>query len=183
MIITNKNKLLIGSVVVAAAVVTMGFNSCVTIPKGAKAVKPFDKQRYLGTWYEIARMDLIFERGLEQVSATYSLLDENTIRVDNKGYSAKNQKWKQSVGKAKIAGEPTEGRLKVSFFGPFYAGYNVLAIDPDYKYALVAGNNLKYLWLLSREKRMPEDVKDKYLSLARSLGYQTEKLIWTRQAD
>lgn len=165
----------------AAAAIALSLSSCVSIPKGARAVTPFNKNKYLGTWYEIARMDFRFEKGLEQVTATYSLLDDKTIRVDNKGYKTKDGEWKQSIGKAKPAGEPNEGRLKVSFFGPFYAGYNVIAIDPDYQYALIAGNNLKYLWLLSREKTMPEAVKQNYLEKARALGYDTNKLVWTKQ--
>lgn len=164
-----------------AAALALGFSSCVAIPKGAKAVKPFDKNKYLGTWYEIARMDFKFEKGLERVTATYSLINQNTIRVDNKGYDVKEQKWKESIGKAKFAGDSTEGRLKVSFFGPFYAGYNVIAIDPNYRYALIAGNNLNYLWLLSREKTMPKEIKESYLEKARTLGYDTAKLVWTNQ--
>lgn len=175
----NKVYIAIGLAGVAALALT--FSSCVAIPKGAKAVKPFDKNKYLGTWHEIARMDFKFEKGLEQVTATYSLINESTIRVDNKGYSIKDKKWKESIGKAEFAGDPSEGRLKVSFFGPFYAGYNVIAIDPDYRYALIAGNNLNYLWLLSREKTMPDAIKEKYLSQARYLGYDTDKLVWTKQ--
>lgn len=170
-------------VAITAVITAINLVSCATIPKGAIAVKPFYKEKYLGTWYEIARMDFKFERGLDHVTATYSLSDENTIRVDNKGYSAADKKWKESIGKAKFAGQPGEGRLKVSFFGPFYAGYNVIAIDPDYKYALVAGNNLNYLWLLSRYKNIPQKVKDEYLKLAQSLGYRVEELVWTNQEN
>ncbi|GAA4925726.1 lipocalin family protein [Mucilaginibacter defluvii] len=177
----NKHFIILGLAGAAAAAIALSLSSCVSIPKGARAVTPFNKNKYLGTWYEIARMDFKFEKGLEQVTATYSLIDDETIRVDNKGYKTKDGKWKQSIGKAKPAGEPTEGRLKVSFFGPIYAGYNIIAIDPDYQYALIAGNNLKYLWLLSREKTMPEAVKQNYLEKARALGYDTDKLVWTKQ--
>ncbi|HVW12356.1 MAG TPA: lipocalin family protein [Mucilaginibacter sp.] len=179
----NKKYIAIGLAGVAAATLAITVSSCVSIPKGARAVKPFDKNKYLGTWYEVARMDFKFEKGLERVTANYSLIDENTIRVDNKGYSAKAKKWKESIGKAKLAGEPSEGRLKVSFFGPFYAGYNIIAIDPDYQYALVAGNNLRYLWILSREKSIPEKVKREYLEKAQALGYKTDQLVWTKQND
>ena len=164
-----------------AAAMAFALSSCVSIPKGAKAVSPFYKDKYLGQWYEIARLDFKFEKGLDHVTATYSLKDPHTIRVDNKGYSTKDQTWKESIGKAKLVGTGTYGRLKVSFFGPFYAGYNVIAIDPDYRYALVAGNNLDYMWLLSREKTMPEDVKNKYLQQAEALGYNVQKLVWTKQ--
>lgn len=180
----NQKKYIIAGLAGAAAIaLTFGISSCVSIPRGAKAVRPFDRDKYLGTWYEIARMDFRFEKGLDHVNATYSLIDKETIRVDNKGYSVKDKKWKESIGKARLAGGPSEGRLKVSFFGPFYAGYNVIAIDPDYRYALVAGNNLNYLWLLSREKTMPKEIIEKYLEQARALGYKTDKLVWTNQAD
>jgi len=168
----------IGVVVVAAI---FSLTSCVSIPKGAQAVKPFDKQKYLGQWYEIARLDFKFEKGLDHVTANYSLVDGGKIKVDNTGYKVKKQKWVESIGKAKFVGSETEGRLKVSFFGPFYAGYNVIAIDAGYRYALVAGNNLSYLWLLSREKIMPEDIKSSYLLKAQSLGYDIKKLVWTKQ--
>ncbi|WDF53931.1 lipocalin family protein [Mucilaginibacter sp. KACC 22063] len=176
-----KNKLYLLAGLAGAAAIAVSLSSCVSIPHGAKAVSPFNQQKYLGTWYEIARMDFKFEKGLERVTATYTLNDDRSIRVKNRGYKTKDQEWKQSIGKAKLVGDPTEGRLKVSFFGPFYAGYNVIAIDPDYKYALIAGNNLKYLWLLSREKTMPDYIKQRYLAHAKALGYDTEKLVWTDQ--
>jgi apolipoprotein D and lipocalin family protein len=165
----------------AAAAVVFSLGSCVAIPKGAKAVRPFQKDKFLGTWYEIARFDFKFERGLSRVTATYSEKNANTIRVDNKGYDYIKNKWKESIGKAKFVEETTLGRLKVSFFGPFYAGYNVIAIDDNYNYALIAGNNLNYLWILSREKSIPESVKNQYLVKAEALGYDTKKLIWTKQ--
>lgn len=156
------------------------FTSCQSIPKGVTAVKPFDQAKYLGKWYEIARLDYKWERDLDNVTANYSLKDNGDIKVDNKGYNFKKGKWEQSIGKAKAAGEPNEGRLKVSFFGPFYSGYNVVAIDPEYKYSLVAGKNTDYLWILSREKTIPEDVKQDYLAKAEALGYKTEELVWVK---
>ncbi|HEY4324148.1 MAG TPA: lipocalin family protein [Mucilaginibacter sp.] len=155
--------------------------SSVSIPKGAKAVKPFRKDKYIGSWYEIARLDFRFEKGLSHVTADYSIKDADTIRVDNKGYDAQKGKWKESIGKAKFVEDDNVGRLKVSFFGPFYAGYNVIAIDDQYRYALVAGNSLKYLWILSREKTLPDAVKNDYLAKAEAIGYDTSKLIWTKQ--
>ncbi|HLP22286.1 MAG TPA: lipocalin family protein [Chitinophagales bacterium] len=154
----------------------------VNIPEKAHAVKPFDQKRYLGKWYEIARLDYYFERNLDSVTATYSLRGDGKIKVDNKGFNFKENKWEESIGKAVPVDDPTEARLKVSFFGPFYAGYNVIAIDKDYKYALVAGKNLDYLWLLSRETTMPDDVKAEYLAKASAIGYDTGKLIWVDQS-
>ena len=154
------------------------FGSCITIPKGAIPVKPFDKEKYLGKWYEIARMDFRFERNLNNTTADYSINNDGSIKVDNRGFNYKTNKWKQAIGKAKFIGEDNVAKLKVSFFGPFYSGYNVIALDKEYKYALVAGKNLYYLWILSRETTIPEDVKQKYLKIAEELGYKTSELIW-----
>ena len=115
------------------------------------------------------------------MTATYSLNADGSIRVDNRGYHYLKKEWKESIGKAKFVKSPDIARLKVSFFWPFYAGYNVIAIDPDYRYALVAGNNLDYLWLLSREKTMPAAVQTAYLKQATALGYDVSKLVWTNQ--
>ncbi len=156
-------------------------NLCTSIPKGAVAVRPFVKEKYLGEWHEIARKDFRFERNLNNVSAHYSLNGDGSIKVENQGYNYKKNIWKRAIGKARFVGSSNEAKLKVSFFGPFYSGYNVLAIDPDYKYALVAGKNLKYLWLLSRDITMPEDVAHSYLKIAQDLGFDLSDLIWTEQ--
>jgi Bacterial lipocalin len=162
------------------AISMIGFNSCVSIPKGAVAVKPFVKEKYLGKWYEIARLDFKYERNLNNTTAEYSLNDNGTIKVDNKGYNTIKEKWEQAIGKAKFVGDENIAMLKVSFFGPFYSGYNVIAIDNDYKYALVAGVSLKYLWILSRETNIPDDIKDKYLKIAEGIGYNTNNLLWIK---
>ncbi|WP_231425216.1 lipocalin family protein [Pedobacter sp. Leaf250] len=175
------NKLRNAILLATLGVIIISYASCsVTIPQGATAVKPFQKDKYLGTWFEIARMDFKFEKDLNNVTATYSLNEDGTIKVDNKGYNVVKKEWKQSIGKAKFVNENTEARLKVSFFGPFYAGYNVIEIDKDYQYALVVGNNLDYLWILSRTKTIPESVKQAYLKKAEGLGYKTAKLVWTK---
>lgn len=153
-------------------------SACSTIPKGAQAVKPFDKSRYLGKWYEIARFDFRFERNMNNTTAEYSLNEDGTIRVVNSGYDTTKNEWKKATGKAKFRGDPNVAELKVSFFGPFYSPYNVIALDPEYKYALVAGKNLKYLWILSREKAIPENIKQEYVKLAEEIGFNTADLIW-----
>ena len=155
-----------------------GFQSCSTLPEGAVTVTNFDKAKYLGKWYEIARLDFKFERDLSNTTAEYSLNDNGTIKVDNNGYNTKKEKWEQAIGKAKFAGSENTTMLKVSFFGPFYAGYNVIALDPEYRYALVAGASLDYLWILSRETTIPQDVRDNYLKIAEEIGYRTTDLIW-----
>lgn len=174
-----KTKRLIETTTTASVIVLL-FISCVHIPQGAVAVKNFDSQKYLGKWYEIARLDFKWEKGLDNTTAQYSLNDDGSIKVDNQGYDYVKKEWKQSIGKAKLLTDKTEGRLKVAFFKPFYSGYNILALDVDYKYALVVGNNLDYMWILSREKTIPEDVKQQYLKIAQNLGYQTENLIWVK---
>lgn len=161
-------------------VIVTGLFSCATIPKGVVAVKPFYKERYLGLWYEIARLDFKFERNLNNTTATYSINENGTIKVDNQGYNTKKEEWSQAIGKAKFVGAENTGMLKVSFFGPFYAGYNIIAIDDEYRYALIAGENIKYLWILSRETNIPPGVKDKYLKLAEELGYNTSDLLWVK---
>jgi apolipoprotein D and lipocalin family protein len=155
-----------------------GLYGCSTIPDGAVAVSPFDKARYLGTWYEIARLDFKYERDLNNTTATYSLNPNRTIKVDNQGYNTKTSAWEQAIGKAKFVGEDNTAMLKVSFFGPFYAGYNVIALDDEYKYALIAGESLKYLWILSRETTVPDDIKARYLKIAEEIGYHTADLVW-----
>ncbi len=156
------------------------FGSCTTIPKGAIAVKPFDTERYLGKWYEIARLDFRFERDLDNTTARYSLNSDGTIKVDNRGFNTVTGKWEQAIGKAKQAGYPGEARLKVSFFGPFFSPYNVIALDSEYQVALVAGKNLKYLWILARQTTIPEETRQNYLKIASDLGYDTNALIWVK---
>jgi apolipoprotein D and lipocalin family protein len=163
-----------------AAVGLISLTSGATIPKDAVPVRPFDKQKYLGRWYEIARMDFRFERNLNNVTATYSAREDGSIKVENRGYNYVSKEWKQVAGKAKLAGKPDEASLKVSFFGPFYSAYIVIALDKDYKYALVSGESLKYLWILAREKTIPEIVKQDYLKKAGELGYDVSALVWVK---
>ncbi|MEY2792167.1 MAG: hypothetical protein RJA76_159 [Bacteroidota bacterium] len=152
-----------------------------TIPPGAKAVDQFNKSKYLGKWFEIARMDFFFERGLINTSAFYALNEDGSIKVVNRGYNPEKNEWKESVGKAKFVGKEDVGMLKVSFFGPFYGGYNVVALDSNYQYALVAGEKLDYLWILSRQKTIPESVRKSYLELAQKIGFDTKALVWVKQ--
>lgn len=156
----------------------LGLAGCKTIPDGATAIQPFDKSRYLGKWYEIARFDLSFERDLDNTTANYSLNEDGTIKVLNKGYNTVKGEWQEAEGKAKFVGKDDVAMLKVSFFGPFYGGYNVIALDPEYQYALVCGNNLKYLWILSRQPTIPDDIRTQYLQVAKEVGYDTDALLW-----
>ncbi|MCM5662526.1 lipocalin family protein [Galbibacter mesophilus] len=160
------------------AVLAVICQSCQTIPKGVEAVQPFNSEAYLGKWYEIARLDFKFEENLNNTTATYSLREDGKIKVINRGYNFKKEEWETATGKAKFVENPDVGKLKVSFFGPFYSGYNVIKIDDDYKYALIVGKNLDYLWILSRTPEIPLYIKDDYLKKAKQIGYDTSELIW-----
>jgi apolipoprotein D and lipocalin family protein len=152
-----------------------------TPPPGTTVVNNFDAKRYLGKWYEIARLDHSFERGLEQVTATYSTMDDGGLRVINRGFNPDRQVWQQSIGKAYFTGSPSTASLKVSFFGPFYGGYNVIALDKDYQHALVCGPDKDYLWILSRTPTISPEVKQQMLDTATRQGFPVEKLLWVKQ--
>jgi len=148
------------------------------MPEGAKPITSFQKEKYLGKWYEIARLDFKFEKDLNNTTANYSVNEDGSIRVQNRGFNYKTKEWKEAIGKAKFREDDTIAKLKVSFFAPFYGSYNVIALDEDYKYALICGKNLDYLWILSREKTIPEEIKQSYLKIASDLGYNVNDLIW-----
>lgn len=149
-------------------------------PAGMTVIEPFDITRYLGIWYEIARLDHRFERGLQRVTASYSLREDGTVQVVNSGFDPNKAEWRESTGKAVFRASPQRAALKVSFFGPFYGGYNVIALDDAYQNALVCGPNLDYLWLLSRAPIMDRTTREEFLALAQGYGFATEQLIWVR---
>ncbi len=151
---------------------------CTSLPDGIEPVGNFDLEGYLGTWYEIARSDHRFERGLEQVTADYSMRDDGGVKVINRGYATSEGKWKSVEGKAYPVGKPDSAHLKVSFFGPFYSSYCVFELDPDGQHAFVCGADRSYLWLLSRTPRVSENVKRRFLSRAEELGFETQDLVW-----
>ncbi len=156
--------------------------ACTSVPDGITPVSHFELDRYLGKWYEIARLDHSFERGLSDVSAQYRRQPDGSIEVINRGYSAEKGAWKEAVGTALPIGEATQGSLKVSFFGPFYGGYHIAALDErDYRWSLVVGPSRDYLWILARERRLPAEVREQMLNKARELGFATDRLIWVRQ--
>jgi apolipoprotein D and lipocalin family protein len=155
---------------------------CTGSPDGIEPVGNFQLDRYLGKWYEIARLDHSFERGLSDVSARYRLLPDGSIEVLNRGYSAQRQGWKEAVGKALPLGDGSTGSLKVSFFGPFYGGYHIAALDErDYRWALVVGPNRDYLWILSRERELAPGIRQLLVDKASALGFDTSRLIWVSQ--
>ena len=165
---------LIGS----ALLLTTTLLGCTGVPKGLKPVSDFDGERYMGKWYEIARLDHSFERNLSNVSATYAIDSAGVISVINRGYNEKTGEWKQVEGRARFIGENTVGSLKVSFFGPFYGGYHVIALDKEnYGYAMVAGPNLSYLWILSRSTSLDETILSNLTDKAAEWGFKTTELI------
>lgn len=152
---------------------------CVGIPENVKPVDNFKLEKYLGQWYEIARLDHSFERGLSRVTANYSLRPDGSVKVINRGYSAKDNKWKEAVGKGYFVQRPDQGYLKVSFFRPFYGSYVVFALDHEnYQYALVCGPDKSYLWLLARSPKINEDLKNDLIAKAKAAGFDTDKLIF-----
>ena len=153
---------------------------CAQIPEGVEAVQGFDAGRYLGRWYEIARLDHSFERGLDNISATYTPRDDGGIDVLNRGYDRADGEWREASGRARFVGPRDVAMLEVSFFGPFYGGYNVVALDPDYQLSLVAGPTRKYLWILARRPDPPREAVDRLVARAGELGFDTSALIWVR---
>lgn len=155
--------------------------SCAGIPESIKPVTDFDLNKYTGKWYEIARLDHSFERGLEKVTATYSINNDGSVRVENRGFSTKNKEWEDAVGKAKFAGDENTGHLKVSFFGPFYGSYVIFDLDKDnYQYSFITGSE-NTLWFLSRTPEVSQELKDKFLNMVQQAGYNTEELIFVNQ--
>ena len=162
------------------AALTSFLTGCVGIPAGVRPVDNFKLEKYLGKWYEIARLDHSFERGLTEVTAEYALGEAGRVRVFNRGYSAKDNAWKEAEGKAYFVKGADQGFLKVSFFGPFYGSYIVFELDHDkYQYALVCGPDRSFLWILARTPVLKEDIKQFLIAKAAGLGFDTSKLIFS----
>ena len=154
------------------------FTSCSTLQKvNNETVESFDLNKYLGTWYEIARFDHIFERGMDHNKAVYNLQNDGLVSVKNS--ALKNGKPKEITGIAKISNTP--GLLRVSFFRPFYADYRVMYIDKDYQYALIGSGSSDYLWILSRTPNLNEETKNTLLIEASRRGYNINNLMWIDQ--
>lgn len=163
-------------------IVYLALSACTGIPKGITAVDKFNIQSYLGTWHEIARLDHRFERGLSHVTATYTMRQDGGIDVINRGYDRKTGNYKVARGKAYFVNDPGVGRLKVSFFGPFYGGYNIIALDrKNYSWSMISGPSRKYLWILAREKTLAPEVIDRLVTRATEDGFPTRELIFVEQ--
>lgn len=167
----------------AALMAVLMLSACSTpkTPDGIRPVTGFDVDRYTGHWHEVARIDHSFERGLTQASATYTRNADDTVKVVNRGYDAARKQWKEAEGTARFVGDPTQAALKVSFFGPFYGGYNVVALDENYQWAMVVGSSTDYLWILSRTPTLPSDVREHLLERAKAMGIDTGRILWAAQ--
>lgn len=155
---------------------------CTGVPEGIEPVRGFDAERYLGTWHEIARLDHRFERGLEQVTATYSRREDGGLAVLNRGYDSAKGVWKSAEGRAYFQSTPDIASLEVSFFGPFYGGYHVFALDPEYRWAMISGPTREYLWILAREPQLPGEILEDLIAKARVVGFETDTLIFPAPA-
>ena len=162
-------------------VLLLGLSGCMGIPDGIEPIQGFEVNRYLGKWYEIARLDHTFERGLQRVTADYSMRQDGGIKVINRGFDEKSHTWDEAEGKAYFVKDIKAGHLKVSFFGPFYASYIIFGLGNDYEYSLVTSSNRSYLWLLSRTPVIDETLKSDLTKRMADLGFETQSLIFVEQ--
>jgi apolipoprotein D and lipocalin family protein len=156
---------------------TLFLGGCLGMPDNVSPVRDFQLDRYLGKWYEIARLDHSFERGLQQVTAEYALRDDGGVSVKNRGFSTDKKAWSEAIGKAYFVNDPGEAYLKVSFFGPFYGSYVIFELGKNYEYAFVSGPDLSYLWLLSRKKEVDPAVMSRFIKKSQELGFDTNELL------
>lgn len=160
-------------------VMSLMLAACLGMPESVTPVKNFELDRYLGKWYEIARLDHSFERGLNNITAEYTLRDDGGVVVVNRGYSVEEAQWKSADGKAYFVDGQDEAYLKVSFFGPFYGSYVVFELEQDnYDYAFISGPDTSYLWLLSRTPDVPQSVIDRFIAMSQARGFDTSELIF-----
>lgn len=155
--------------------------SCTGVPQGISPIDDFDLDRYLGDWYEIARLNHSFEDGLSKVKASYSLNPDGSVKVINRGFSTEKNEWEEAIGKALFVDEKNQGHLKVSFFGPFYGSYIIFKLDEHYRYAYITGYNRDFLWLLSRTPTVNDAVKEDFIETVTALGFDTDEIIFVEQ--
>lgn len=166
----------------ALALLSLFLCACTGVPKNVTPVSGFKTEPYLGRWYEIARLDHSFERGMSRVTAEYSMRSDGGLRVLNRGYLDAEQKWKEAEGRAYFVGASDQGHLKVSFFGPFYGSYVVFDLDQtNYQYSLVSGPDTSYLWILARTPQISDALKQQLVAKAAAAGFAVDKLIWVQQ--
>ncbi len=178
---SNWLPLAVGLGVVATAAYAAYRSQHVTVPEGVEPITDFDAERYLGRWYELARIDNRFERNLICTQARYEALDDGSLRITNRGYNTRKQSWEESTGQARFLFDEEVGAMKVSFFRPFYGGYNIVKLDPDYKWAMIVGSRLDRFWILSRTPRLSDEIAFQLLGDADEIGVDVERIIWVPQ--
>ena len=179
-VIDTSTRIMVRSVWTLVAVAML--SGCLGVPASVEPVEEFDLNRYLGKWYEIARLDHSFEEGLDNVTAVYSLRDDGGVNVVNRGFLSKDDVYQEAQGRAYFVNDSDEGYLKVSFFRPFYASYVIFELDQDgYQYAFVSGPDTSFLWLLSRTPTVEQALLDHFIETSASLGFDTEELIFPIQ--
>ena len=164
-------------------VLSLWLLACTGVPEGVDPVTRFDQNHYLGTWYEIARLDHSFEHGLSEVSATYGVNPDGSIAVLNRGFDQEEGEWREAEGVARFVQSPDIAHLKVSFFGPFYGSYVVFELGEDYDYAFISGFNRSYLWFLARTPQVSEALRAQFLQRITELGFDPDELIWLDNAS
>lgn len=165
-----------------ASISALFLAACNELPPLVVPVSGFDANRYLGKWYEVARIDNSFERGLDHTTAEYSMRADGGIRVVNQGYKLATKEWKSVEGRAYFVKDASVAHLRVSFFRPFYGAYAVFTLDSNYQYAFVSGGNLKYLWLLSRSPVINDSLRARFMKEASARGFATDQVLWVNQA-
>ena len=179
-VIDMSTRIMVRSVWTLVAVAML--SGCLGVPASVEPVQEFDLNRYLGKWYEIARLDHSFEEGLDNVTAVYSLRDDGGVNVVNRGFLSKDKVYQEALGRAYFVSDSDEGYLKVSFFRPFYASYVIFELDQDgYQYAFVSGPDTSFLWLLSRTPTVEQALVDHFIATSARLGFDTGKLIFPIQ--
>ncbi len=167
--------------IIFAGFIALVITGCVKIPEGIKPVNEFELERYLGKWYEIARLNNSFEDGLENVTAEYSLRSDGVLRVVNKGFLEEKNKWKTAEAKAYFVNEKDSGFLKVSFFGPFHGSYIIFELDKEnYQYAFVTSSSKSYLWLLARTQTVNQAVIDRFIKISKEKGFDTDSILFVK---
>ncbi len=156
------------------------FTACSSKNPPLQTVQKVELNKYLGSWYEIARYEHFFEKDCKNVTANYSMMDKETIKVINRCTKIQTNEKKEAIGRA-YAIDESNSKLKVSFFRPFYGDYWVLMLDENYKYAVVGTPSREYLWILARTSKLDEKIKNEILQKLPTLGFETSKLIWTIQ--
>lgn len=177
----TSRRILLAFVVALVVFIVLGSCASQKAPPGVDPVQAFEVERYMGKWFEVARLDHSFERGLTHVTAEYALRDDGKVTVINRGYSRNACRFDKADGVAKFQGAKDVASLSVTFFWPFYGGYHVFDLGDDYSHSLISGPSTKYLWILSREPELDQAVIDRLVEKAKSKGFPVHELIYVEQ--